>query len=121
MIFSQQRRRLVDVEPLRVVEYGLGERLVPYDEAWDEQRRLQTAVAEGTEPDTLLLLEHEPVYTAGSGPRHGSGRSTARPSSTSTAAARSPGTARASSSATRSCACPRPTTSSATSGGSRPG
>ena len=55
----------MSVEALRVVEYGLGERLVPYTEAWDEQRRLQTAVADGTEPDTLLLLEHEPVYTAG--------------------------------------------------------
>lgn len=53
------------MESLRVVEYGLGERLVPYQEAWDEQRRLQAAVADGTEPDTLLLLEHEPVYTAG--------------------------------------------------------
>ncbi len=50
---------------LHVVEYGLGERLVPYSEGLDEQRRLQTAVADGTEPDTLLLLEHEPVYTAG--------------------------------------------------------
>ena len=65
MIFSQPRRRLVDVEPLRVVEYDLGARLVPYTEAWDEQRRLQTAVADGLEPDTLLLLEHEAVYTAG--------------------------------------------------------
>ncbi len=51
--------------PLRVVWYGLGERLVPYGEAWAEQRRLQAAVAEGREPGTLLLLEHEAVYTAG--------------------------------------------------------
>ncbi len=40
-------------------------RLVPYAEAWEEQRRLQTAVADGADPDTLLLLEHEAVYTAG--------------------------------------------------------
>jgi lipoyl(octanoyl) transferase len=39
--------------------------LVPYVEAWDEQRRLHAARVEGTEPDTVLLLEHPPVYTAG--------------------------------------------------------
>ena len=39
--------------------------VVPYLEAWDEQRRLHAAVAGGTEPATVLLLEHEPVYTAG--------------------------------------------------------
>ena len=39
--------------------------VVPYVEAWDEQRRLHAAVAAGTEPGTVLLLEHEPVYTAG--------------------------------------------------------
>ena len=39
--------------------------LVPYQDAWDEQRRVHAAVAAGTEPDTVLLLEHPPVYTAG--------------------------------------------------------
>ena len=39
--------------------------LVPYDEAWAEQRRLLAAVAQGSEPDTVMLLEHPPVYTAG--------------------------------------------------------
>ena len=39
--------------------------LVPYEEAWAEQRRLHAGVADGTEPDTVLLLEHPPVYTAG--------------------------------------------------------
>jgi lipoyl(octanoyl) transferase len=39
--------------------------VVPYLEAWDEQRRLHAAVAAGTEQPTVLLLEHEPVYTAG--------------------------------------------------------
>src|SRR4051812_28535156 len=39
--------------------------LVPYQEAWDEQRRVHAAVAAGTEPDTVLLLEHLAVYTAG--------------------------------------------------------
>ena len=39
--------------------------LVPYQEAWDEQRRVHAAVAAATEPDTVLLLEHPAVYTAG--------------------------------------------------------
>ena len=39
--------------------------LVPYDEAWAEQRRLHAARVAGETPDTVLLLEHLPVYTAG--------------------------------------------------------
>ncbi len=50
---------------LRVQRMDLGTRLIPYGEAWDEQRRLHAAVAEGREPDTVLLLEHEAVFTAG--------------------------------------------------------
>ena len=38
---------------------------VDYLEAWDEQRRLHQAVADGTRQDTVLLLEHPSVYTAG--------------------------------------------------------
>jgi lipoyl(octanoyl) transferase len=38
---------------------------VDYRVAWDEQRRLHEAVVAGTEPDTVLLLEHPSVYTAG--------------------------------------------------------
>ena len=37
----------------------------PYAEAWQRQRDLHAARVAGTAPDTLLLLEHEPVYTAG--------------------------------------------------------
>ncbi len=44
---------------------GFGADAVPYDVAWDEQRRVLTAVAAGSLPDTVLLLEHPPVYTAG--------------------------------------------------------
>jgi lipoyl(octanoyl) transferase len=49
------------VSDLRMVHAGL----VDYREAWDEQRRLHAAVVAGAEPDTVLLLEHPPVYTAG--------------------------------------------------------
>jgi lipoyl(octanoyl) transferase len=46
---------------LRVVHAGV----VDYHAAWSEQRRLHDAVVAGTEPDTVLLLEHPSVYTAG--------------------------------------------------------
>jgi lipoyl(octanoyl) transferase len=39
--------------------------LVDYQVAWDEQRRLHDAVVAGDRPDTILLLEHPSVYTAG--------------------------------------------------------
>jgi lipoyl(octanoyl) transferase len=38
---------------------------IDYLEAWDLQRSLAVARAEDTGPDTMLLLEHPPVYTAG--------------------------------------------------------
>jgi lipoyl(octanoyl) transferase len=44
---------------------GLGGDLVDYRDAWDLQHRLHAEVVAGTAPDTLLLLEHAPVYTAG--------------------------------------------------------
>jgi lipoyl(octanoyl) transferase len=49
------------VSELRTVRAGL----VPYQEAWDRQRALHAEVVAGTAPDTVLLLEHHPVYTAG--------------------------------------------------------
>jgi lipoyl(octanoyl) transferase len=39
--------------------------MIDYQAAWDEQRRLHDAVVDGEEPDTVLLLEHPSVYTAG--------------------------------------------------------
>jgi lipoyl(octanoyl) transferase len=38
---------------------------VPYATAWEWQRRLHAARVAGTTGDTVLLLEHPPVYTAG--------------------------------------------------------
>lgn len=45
--------------------WALGAELVPYQQAWDEQRRLHAERVAGTGADTVLLLEHEPVFTAG--------------------------------------------------------
>jgi lipoyl(octanoyl) transferase len=49
------------VDELRMIRAGL----VPYEQAWQRQRELHAAVVAGTAPDTVLLLEHPPVYTAG--------------------------------------------------------
>jgi lipoyl(octanoyl) transferase len=38
---------------------------VDYHRAWDLQRELHAERIDGTAPDTVLLLEHPPVYTAG--------------------------------------------------------
>jgi lipoyl(octanoyl) transferase len=39
--------------------------VVDYVEAWEKQREIHAAVAAGTQPDTILLLEHPSVFTAG--------------------------------------------------------
>ena len=38
---------------------------LPYEPMWQEQRVVHEQVAEGTTGPTVLLLEHEPVFTAG--------------------------------------------------------
>ncbi|PZG54317.1 lipoate-protein ligase B [Spongiactinospora gelatinilytica] len=38
---------------------------VPYEQAWELQRRIHAGRAGGAAPDTCLMLEHAPVYTAG--------------------------------------------------------
>ena len=47
------------------LDRGLGRDEVGYLEAWDLQRRLHADVAAGTRPNTVILLEHPSVYTAG--------------------------------------------------------
>lgn len=42
-----------------------GPGLIPYLDGWDLQRRIHADVVSGARPDTLILLEHEAVYTAG--------------------------------------------------------
>jgi lipoyl(octanoyl) transferase len=49
------------VTELEIVRAGL----VPYEDAWARQRELHAARVAGEGPDTLLLLEHPSVYTAG--------------------------------------------------------
>jgi lipoyl(octanoyl) transferase len=39
--------------------------LIDYEIAWSMQRELHQEIADGTRPNTLLLLEHPPIFTAG--------------------------------------------------------
>lgn len=50
---------------MQIETVGLAPDYVPYLEGWQLQRRLHAEIVAGTREDTLLLLEHEPVFTAG--------------------------------------------------------
>jgi lipoyl(octanoyl) transferase len=50
---------------LEIVTPGFDPDFVPYVDGWALQRSIHSDVVAGTRPDTLILLEHEPVYTAG--------------------------------------------------------
>ena len=43
----------------------LGSRLIPFREGWERQQVVHAEVVAGRLPSTLLLMEHEPVYTVG--------------------------------------------------------
>ena len=47
------------------VDTGLSANSVPYLDALEQQRAVHAAVVDGRAPDTVILLEHESVYTAG--------------------------------------------------------
>ena len=47
------------------IRAGFGADAVDYEQAWQLQRRLHAHRAAAEIPDTCLLLEHPPVYTAG--------------------------------------------------------
>ena len=47
------------------IEVALAPNYIGYEEAWDLQKRVHAQVASGNSADTVLLLEHFPVYTAG--------------------------------------------------------
>jgi lipoyl(octanoyl) transferase len=46
---------------MRIIRAGL----LPYEQAWQMQRELHAARVDGAAEDTVLLLEHPSVYTAG--------------------------------------------------------
>lgn len=58
-------RNRVSLEAMDILDLDLGVRHVPYQEAWDLQRAIHQERVAGQRDDTLILVEHESVYTAG--------------------------------------------------------
>ncbi len=50
---------------MRFEHLGFDPHFVDYEQAWEHQREVHAEVVAGTLPDTVLLLEHEAVFTAG--------------------------------------------------------
>ena len=50
---------------MRIEHVGFAPDYVDYQQAWDHQRDVHGRVVAGELPDTILLLEHAAVYTAG--------------------------------------------------------
>lgn len=44
---------------------GLDPNFISYEEGWQLQREIHAGVSSGKRPDTVILLEHQSVYTAG--------------------------------------------------------
>src|SRR5690606_33609991 len=62
----QQRLSRHEGVPMLDIRFaGLAPDFVPYLDGWELQREVHRDVVAGTRRDTLLLLEHEAVYTAG--------------------------------------------------------
>ncbi len=58
---AQRYRVRESTAPLQFIDAGH----VEYQAAWDRQRQLATARADGSAADLVLMLTHPPVYTAG--------------------------------------------------------
>lgn len=56
---------LVETAELQVQRLGFGSDAVDYVPTWELQRGIHAGVVAGTRPNTVLLLEHQSVYTAG--------------------------------------------------------
>ena len=50
---------------MEFLDLGLGSEYLDYQSTWDLQRAIHGEVTAHTRPDTVLLLEHASVYTAG--------------------------------------------------------
>jgi lipoyl(octanoyl) transferase len=61
----QSATRAARHSAVEFLDLGLGREHRDYQETWDLQRAIHAEVSTGTRPDTVLLLEHASVYTAG--------------------------------------------------------
>lgn len=61
----KRRRNVISVRPMEFVSLDLGTRTRDYEEIWALQREIHAEVAAGHREDTVLLVEHDSVFTAG--------------------------------------------------------
>src|SRR5438067_652192 len=64
--------RMMDREigtPPGAIEWRCGDALVPYEAAVAEMERRIAAIRDGSAPELVWLLEHPPLYTAGTSAR----------------------------------------------------
>ena len=54
---------MIETQIDQIIIHDLGQR--PYQEVWDYQKEIQAKRITGEIEDTLLMVEHEPVYTLG--------------------------------------------------------
>jgi lipoate-protein ligase B len=54
---------MIETETQKIIVKDLG--LAPYQAVWDLQKKMQQQRIKGEIEDTLILVEHEPVYTLG--------------------------------------------------------
>ena len=54
---------MIETQIDQIIIHDLGQR--PYQEGWDYQKEIQAKRIAGEIEDTLLMVEHEPVYTLG--------------------------------------------------------
>ncbi|MEP5700134.1 MAG: lipoyl(octanoyl) transferase LipB [Sneathiella sp.] len=52
-------------DPMHEIEWKISDNLVPYEQALAEMEARVTAIREGAAPELIWLLEHPPLYTAG--------------------------------------------------------
>jgi len=50
---------------IEIIRAGFAPHHVPYESGWRLQREVHRGVVDGERPQALILLEHEPVFTAG--------------------------------------------------------
>lgn len=56
---------LTEQSPIAMQRVAFSPNPIDYERGWELQREIHEAVVERRAPDTVLLLEHNPVYTAG--------------------------------------------------------
>ena len=62
---ARRREVRLSAVALEFLDLGLGSEYLDYQSTWDLQRAIHAEVSGCTRPDTVLLLEHSSVYTAG--------------------------------------------------------